>query len=159
MLRAFILLGALTCAGTVAAQSKWVDKDGRVTYGDAPPVGANAAPMRRPAAQLPQAEEAASDKADKKDDAKKKPLTAAEQDAAFRKRQEEAAKEREKQAKADGSAAAKRENCSRAQSYVRTLETGRVASTDAQGERYFLDENQLAQENAKARQDVRDWCN
>jgi len=160
MMRTFVLLSALTCAGTVAAQSKWVDKDGRVTYGDAPPVGVSAAPMRRSAAvPLPQAEEAASDKADKKDDAKKKPLTAAEQDAAFRKRQEEAAKEREKQAKADGSAAAKRENCARAQSYVRTLETGRVTSTDAQGERYFLDDNQLAQENAKARQEVRDWCN
>src|SRR3954468_23892414 len=162
MLRAFILLGVLACAGTVAAQSKWVDKDGRVTYGDAPPVGANAAPMRCSAAPLPQAEEAPSDKADKadkKDDAKKKPLTAAEQDAAFRKRREEAEKEREKQAKADGSAAAKRENCTRAQSYVRTLETGRVASSDAQGERYFLDDSQLAQENAKARQDVRDWCN
>jgi hypothetical protein len=162
MLRAFILLSALTCAGTVAAQSKWVDKDGRVTYGDAPPAGVSAAPMRRSAAPVPQAEEAASDKADKadkKDDAKKKPLTAAEQDAAFRKRQEEAAKEREKQAKADSGAAAKRENCARAQSYLRTLETGRVTSTDAQGERYFLDDNQLAQDNAKARQEVRDWCN
>jgi hypothetical protein len=135
-----------------------VDKDGRVTYGDAPPAGVSAAPMRRSAAPVPQAEEAASDKADKKDDAKK-PLTAAEQDAAFRKRQEEAAKEREKQAKADSGAAAKRDNCSRAQEYVRTLETGRISGTDAKGERYFLDDNQIAQENAKARQDVRDWCN
>ena len=42
---------------------------------------------------------------------------------------------------------------------MRTLETGRVARTDAQGERYFLDDDQLAQEIAKARQDVRDWCN
>jgi len=114
--------------------------------------------MRRSPAPLPRAEDAS---ADKKDDAKdvQKPLTPAEQDAAFRKRQEEAAKEREKQAKADSGAAAKRENCARAQSYVRTLETGRVTSTDAQGERYFLDDNQLAQENAKARQEVRDWCN
>ena len=159
MMRAFILLSALTCAGTVAAQSKWVDKDGRVTYGDAPPAGVSAAPMRRSAAPVPQAEEAASDKADKKDDATKKPLTAAEQDAAFRKRQQEAEKDREKQAKADSGAAAKRDNCSRAQEYVRTLETGRISGTDAKGERYFLDDNQIAQENAKARQDVRDWCN
>jgi len=146
-------------AGIAAAQYKWVDQNGHVQYGDAPPAGVNAAPMRRPAAALPQAEEAASGKAEKKDEAAKKPLTPAEQDAAFRKRREEADKEREKQAKAEGSAAAKRENCARAQSYVRTLETGRVASSDAQGERYFLDDSQLAQENAKARQDVRDWCN
>ena len=159
MIRALAFIASVAFAAAAAAQSKWVDKDGRVTYGDAPPVGASAAPMRRSAAPLPQAEEAASDKADKKDDAKSRPLTAAEQDAAFRKRQEEAAKDREKQAKADSAAAAKRENCARAQSYVRTLETGRVTSTDAQGERYFLDDNQLAQENAKARQGVRDWCN
>jgi hypothetical protein len=159
MVRALALVASLAFTAAAAAQSKWVDKDGRVTYGDAPPVGVNAAPMRRPAAPLPpQAEDAS---ADKKDDGKgaKKPLTAAEQDAAFRKRQQEAEKDREKQAKADSGAAAKRENCARAQSYVRTLETGRVTSTDAQGERYFLDDNQLAQENAKARQEVRDWCN
>ena len=157
MLRTLVLLSGLICAGTVAAQSKWVDKDGRVTYGDAPPAGVNAAPVRRSAAPLPQAEDAS----DKKDDAKgaKKPLTAAEQDTAFRKRQQEAEKEREKQAKADSAAAAKRENCSRAQEYVRTLETGRVAGTDVKGERYFLDDNQIAQESAKARQNVRDWCN
>jgi hypothetical protein len=159
MIRALAFIASVAFAAAAAAQSKWVDKDGRVTYGDAPPVGASAAPMRRSAAPLPQAEEAASDKADKKDDAKNRPLTAAEQDAAFRKRQEEAAKDRDKQAKADSAAAAKRENCARAQSYVRTLETGRVTSTDAKGERYFLDDNQLAQENAKARQGVRDWCN
>src|SRR3954469_23482649 len=175
MLRALVLTGGLMIAGIAAAQYKWVDQNGHVQYGDAPPGGVNAAPTRRPAAAppagvtpapmrrraaaLPQAEEGASGKADKKDEAAKKPLTPAEQDAAFRKRREEAEKERDKQAKADGSAAAKRENCARAQSYVRTLETGRVASSDAQGERYFLDDSQLAQENAKARQEVRDWCN
>jgi len=107
---------------------------------------------------MPQTEDASADNKEDAQDAKK-PLTAAEQDAAFRKRQQDAEKEREKQAKADNAAAAKRENCSRAQEYVRTLETGRVAGTDAKGERYFLDDNQLAQENAKARQNVRDWCN
>jgi len=159
MVRALALIASLAFAAAAAAQSKWVDKDGRVTYGDAPPVGANAAPMRRPAAPLPPHAEDAS--ADKKEDAKdaKKPLTAAEQDAAFRKRQQDAEKEREKQAKADGATAAKRENCSRAQEYARTLETGRVAGTDVKGERYFLDDNQIAQESAKARQNVRDWCN
>jgi len=157
MLRVFILLSALTCAGTVAAQSKWVDRDGRVTYGDAPPQGVNAQPMRRAPAPLPRAEDAS---ADSKDDAKdaKKPLTPAEQDAAFRKRQQETEKDREKQAKTERAAADKRENCARAQDNLRTLETGRVARTDAQGERYYLDDNQLGQESARVRQDVRDWC-
>jgi uncharacterized cupin superfamily protein len=145
-------------AGSAAAQSKWVDKDGRVTYGDAPPVGVNAAPMRR--TPVPQAKPSDnSDSKDNKDEAKKGPQTAAEQDAAFRKRQQEAEKDREKQAKADSAAAGKRENCARAQDNVRVLESGRVARTDAQGERYYLDDKQLAQESARVRQDVRDWCN
>ena len=129
-----------------------------MTYGDAPPAGVNAAPMRRSPAPLPQAEDAS---ADKKDDAKdvKKPLTPAEQDAAFRKRKEEAEKDREKQAKSERAAGDKRENCARAQDSVRALEAGRVTRTDASGERYYLDDNQLAQESAKARQDVREWCN
>ncbi len=158
MLRAFVLLSALTFAGSAAAQSKWVDKDGRVTYGDAPPAGVNAGPMRRAPASPQRAEDAS---ADNKDDAKdvKKPLTPAEQDAAYRKRQQEAEKDREKQAKTERASAVKRENCARAQDNVRALEAGRVARTDAQGERYFLDDNQLAQESARARQDVRDWCN
>ena len=157
MLRAFILLSALTCAGSVAAQSKWVDKDGRVTYGDAPPQGVNAQSMRRSAAPAPAAEDAS---ADKKEDAKdaKKPLTAAEQDAAFRKRQQDAEKDRQKQAQAERDTADKRENCARAQENVRVLEAGRVARYDSKGERYFLDDNQLASETVKARQDVSEWC-
>ena len=155
MNKALVFVAGIAFAAAATAQSKWVDRDGRVTYGDAPPQGVNAQPMRRTPAPLPQAEDA-----DKKDDAKdvKKPLTPAEQDAAFRKRQQEADKDREKQAKADQAAAAKKDNCARAQDYVRTLETGRVARYDAQGERSFLDDSQLAQEAAKARQDVRDWC-
>ena len=155
-------MAGLAFAAAAAAQSKWVDKDGRVTYGDAPPQGVDAQPMRRgSAAPLPYTTSPSPDKADKKEGDKDtaKPLTPAEQDAAYRKRQQDAEKERAKQAKTDQATAAKKENCARAQDYVRTLETGRVARYDAQGERSFLDDNQLAQESAKARQDVRDWCN
>jgi hypothetical protein len=53
----------------------------------------------------------------------------------------------------------KRENCARAQDALRTLETGqRVARTDTKGERYFLDDAQTAQETARARQSVQEWC-
>jgi transcriptional regulator with AAA-type ATPase domain len=42
---------------------------------------------------------------------------------------------------------------------LRTLESGqRIARTDAKGERSFLDEAQVAQEAAKARQAVQQWC-
>ena len=80
-------------------------------------------------------------------------------EAAFRKRQEEAEKEREKQAKAGQEAQEKRENCTRAQDALRSLESGqRVARTDSKGERYFLDDAQTAQETARARQSVQEWC-
>lgn len=147
-------MAGLAFAAAAAAQSKWVDKDGRVTYGDAPPQGANAQSMgRAPSGYGTQAEAS-----DTKDDAKK-PLTAAEQDAENRKRQKDAEKDREKQAQSEQAAAAKRENCARANENVQVLEAGRVARYDSKGERYFLDDSQLAQETVKARQDVRELCN
>ena len=155
MVKALVFAASVAFTGTAFAQYKWTDQNGRVQYGDTPPSGANAAPMRQRSAPAPA--ESADNKDDAKD-AKKGPLTPAEQDEAFRKRQQDAAKEREKQAKSDSDAAAKRENCTRAQEYVRTLEGGRVTGTDAKGERYYLDDSQLAQEAATARQNVRDWC-
>jgi hypothetical protein len=135
-----------------AQQYKWVDKDGKVRYGDVPPPGVNAQrlkPPPGPAASAP----APSAKKGEKD----KPLSP---EAAFRKRQEEAQKDQQKQAQADQEAQAKRENCERAQGSLRTLESGqRIARTDAKGERYYLEDAQIAQETAKARQMVQQNCN
>jgi hypothetical protein len=155
MNKALVFMAGLAFAAAAAAQSKWVDKDGRVTYGDAPPQGSNAQSMNRAPSPYSTQTEAP---ADKKDEAKK-PLTAAEQDAEYRKRQKETEQNREKQAQSEQNAAGKRENCARAQENVQVIETGRVARYDSKGERYFLDDSQLAQEGAKARQAVRDWCN
>ena len=139
-------------AAAASAQSyKWVDQDGKVRYGDVPPPGASATPLRPvPGAAAP---DAPATPGAKKDD---QPLTP---EQAFRKRQEDAEKEREKQAKADQDAQLKRENCSRAQDGLRTLESGqRISRTDSKGERYFLDDLQIAEETAKARQNVQQWC-
>jgi uncharacterized protein DUF4124 len=154
MLRALLLITSLLFAGTVSAQYKWVDKDGKVQYGDTPPAGAAVSVMRRaspPSRSQPEA-------SDRKDDAKKGPISAAEKDAEFRKRRHAAEQEREKQAKAQQDAADKRENCARAQENMRMLETGRVARTDAKGERYYLNDAQIQQETARARQSAREWC-
>jgi hypothetical protein len=137
-------------AGALAQAYKWVDRDGKVRYGDVPPAGVKATPLRPP----PPGVQSPSAAAAKKDG--DKPLTP---EQAFRKRQEDAEKERDKQAKADQETQLKRENCTRAQDAVRTLETGqRVARTDSKGERYFLDDAQVAQELARARQSVQQWC-
>jgi hypothetical protein len=126
---------------------KWRDADGRVRYGDVPPPGVNATALRPPP---PGAAPPAS----------KGPSTAGEKEAEFRKRQLEAQKAREKQDLAAKDSAEKRENCARAQEYVRTIESGqRISRTDAKGERYYIDDAQRAQELANARQAAESWCN
>jgi hypothetical protein len=141
-------------AAAMAQQYKWVDKNGRVQYGDAPPPGVKATPLRPPPPAPAPAAKAADPNA-----AKKGPLTPAEREAEYRKRQQEAAKDREKLAQEEKAAQAKKENCSRAQDHVRTLQSGaRLSGIDAKGERYYLDEAQVAQELARAQQAVQQWC-
>ncbi len=156
MTRAIVFAAAMAFALAAGAQQyKWVDKDGKVRYGDSPPPGVKATALKPPAA-APAAKPADAKGAKA---APKGPLTPAEQEAAYRKRQQEADKEREKQAQAEQEAEAKKENCARAQDSLRTFESGeRVARTDAKGERYFLDDSQRAAETAKARKMVADWC-
>jgi hypothetical protein len=148
-------LAALSIGGAAAQQYKWTDRDGKVQYGDVPPSGANATPLKGPrtAPAAPAADPAAKDAA-------KGPLTPAEQEAEFRKRQAESQKGREKEEKAAQDAQAKRENCANAQEQLRVLESGqRYARTDAKGERYYVDDNQRAAETARARKSVGEWCN
>jgi hypothetical protein len=145
MRKALILITSLIFASTAAAQYKWVDKNGKVQYGDTPPPGVNASTLRPPPPG------AGADKA---------PLTNAEKDADFRKRQADGDPDRQKQAQSEQEAKVKRENCAQAKEAVRTLEAGgRLARVDEKGERYFLDDAQIAQETARARQAAQQWCN
>ena len=149
MRRTALLLALLALsAGAAAQQFKWVDRNGRTQYGDVPPPGVKATPLRapaRPAAAPP---------------GKSAPASLAEREAEFRKRREEAAKSEQKQAQALQEAQAKKENCARAQASLRTLEAGgRIQRTGANGERYYLEDQQIAQETVKARELVREWCN
>jgi hypothetical protein len=149
----------LAAAGASAQQYKWVDRNGRVQYGDVPPAGANAVPLRGPSSRAPAPVAAPEGKAEENDEVKKGPLTLKDQEAEFRKRREEAEKARLKQAEAAEQMSAKKENCALAQNQLRTMESGqRISRTDASGERYFLDDTQIAQEAAKARQAVQQWC-
>jgi len=152
-----LALAALSFAQPSAAQQyKWVDKDGRTQYGDTPPTGVKATRLKGPSA--PASAPAPEGKAAAKD-AKKGPLTAAEQDAEFRKRQTEAQKSQEKADKAAQEQETKRANCANAQEQMRTVESGqRIQRTDAKGERYFIDDEQRAAELAKTRKLVSDWC-
>jgi len=150
-MKKLLVLSFFFAAAASAQQYKWVDKDGKVRYGDVPPPGVSATPLKAPP---PGSASPAPATAAKKDG--DKPLSP---EAAFRKRQEEAEKDREKQAKADQDAQEKRVNCARAQDALRSLESGqRIARTDSKGDRYFLDDAQTVQETARARQSVQEWC-
>jgi hypothetical protein len=156
LLAAFVTTAGLAfAAAAVAQQFKWVDQNGKVQYGDVPPPGVNAQRLRPPppgSAPAPAPGAAA-----KKDDKGGKALSP---EAAFRKRQEDAQKDREKEEKSEQEAAARKENCSRAQEQLRQAESGqRIARTDAKGDRYFLDESQLAQETSRLRGIVDKSCN
>src|SRR5918992_2358020 len=129
MLKALLLITSVAFTGTAMAQYKWVDKNGKVQYGDTPPPGANASAVRPSSPSGLQAES-------NPQGAKSGPASLAEQEAQFRKRQQEADKAREKQAQATQEAQDKRENCALARENLRLLQTGRVSRLDANGERY-----------------------
>jgi hypothetical protein len=155
----FLMLLALSLASAaVQAQIKCWTESGKRVCGDNPPPGAKVTTIKgstSPADPAPAAKDAAKDgKA-----AKRGPLTPAEQEQDYRKRQAEAQKAAEKSDAERKNAEAKRENCERSKEALRNLESGqRIMRTDAKGERYFLDDAQIGQETAKARQAAQDSC-
>jgi len=99
MKRLLVLAAALAlCAAATAQQYKWVDKDGKVRYGDVPPPGVKATPMKPPAAGPAPA-------------AKKDAGKALSPEAAFQKRQKELQEQEQKGAKERAEAETKRVNC------------------------------------------------
>lgn len=165
MLATFLVLAAATVAsGGAQAQIKcWTGADGKRVCGDVPPPGSRTVTIKAPsgpAAPASSAKDAKDAKKDGKDAKRTGPLTPAEQEQEFRKRQAEAQKAAEKAAQEKQDADAKKENCARAREAAQTYESGqRVARTNAQGERIFLDEAQTQAELVKARQAVQQWCN
>ncbi len=148
-----IMLAWLLVAAPAAAQMyKWVDKDGKVRYGDTPPLGTKATLMRGAAS-------AASAPAPAGKAAGKGALSPAEQEKEYRQRQEEARKASDKVQQDQQAKSERNEGCERSQEYLRTLESGqRIARSNPNGERYYLTEDQVAQETAKARAAVAKAC-
>jgi Domain of unknown function (DUF4124) len=157
-----VLASAVLVAGTAQAQIKcWTGADGKRVCGDIPPTGSKTVTIKAPsgpaapAAASKDAKDAKGDKGAKKSG----PMTPAEQEQDFRKRQADAQKAAAKAEQEKQDAAAKKENCAQARESLQTMEAGqRVARTNAQGERYFLDEAQVQGELVKARKAVQDWC-
>ena len=152
MKRVFLVLAALAFAAAASAQTyKWVDKDGKTRYGDTPPPGVKATPIRGPSGPAaPAATES------KKGASKDKPLSP---EAAFRKRQEDQKEADEKASKERAEADVRRQNCESARANLRQLESGqRMSTVNASGERVFIDDNERAAQTQRAQKAVSEFC-
>ena len=155
-----ILLALCVSLPASAQLYKWVDADGRVQYSDKPPPGnIKAEKLSAPArAAAPAASDAKG--AAPKDAAKAGPKSTAEQEQAFRKRQLDAAKAQEEEGQKQAQARERTENCRRAQAALSNLQIGgRLARVDEKGERVYMDDQQIAQETAKAQREAAAACN
>jgi hypothetical protein len=133
------LLGGLLAWSASAQQYKWVDQNGRTQYGDQPPPGVKATPLRPPPAgsAAPAAQKPAG-----------KAPSGADKDA-----------DQKKQAAAAQDAEAKKANCAAAQTNMQTLETGRVRRPDPKtGELVYMEDSQLADAKEQARRSIAEWC-
>ena len=157
---------AVACSFAHAQAYRWVDKDGKVRYGDIPPPGVKATPMKSPsggAAPVPGpgagggAGGAGKDAAAK--DAKKGPLTPAEQEQAYRERQLKAKEAKEKADQEQVRLEQNRQACASAQESLRALERGgRIATVNAQGETVYLEDSARAVRIAQAQKSVSENC-
>ncbi len=139
----FAAILALAC-GTAQAQAfRWVDKDGKVRYGDTPPPGVKATPMKGSAGGVapPPPASAAKDAKGNAKDAKGDAKAPVDPAQAFNERQLKAKEEAAKAEKERADAETRKKNCDRSQGFLRSLDAGqRISTTNAQGERSFLDD-------------------
>lgn len=163
----FLLLLALLAALPAQAQWKWRDANGVTQYSDLPPpqgtpekdILQRPANAQRKAVIIQPVGAAASAAAAAASAAAPKPA-ASRPDAAEQKRQEEERQARQKdEQEKQRMAEQRRENCSRAQENLRSLQSGnRITKVNEQGQRVFLDEAQLASETARVRQLIASEC-
>ena len=168
-----VLLALCMALPASAQMYKWVDANGKVQYSDKPPPSnikteKLRAPPPGPTSSAPAAGASgaggapgsgAANGGATKDATKAGPKTTAEQEQAFRKRQLEAAKAEELEEKKQAQARAKAENCRRATAAVTQLQIGgRQQRIDSKGERVFLDDQEIAQQLAKAQEEAAAAC-
>ena len=157
MRKILLFLAFSVATGAAQAQIKCWNEGGKRVCGDTPPPGAKVTTLRgstEPDAPPPAAKDGV--KA-----AKKGPLTPAEQEQEYRKRQDESAKASAKAAEEQRNVEAKKTNCAQARQALVELESGQRISriSPTTGERYFLEESQVAQEAGKAREAIKSACN
>ena len=160
-----IALIGLTLAVSAHAQWKWRDAKGNVQYSDMPPPAGVAEkdilqrpPGARPLIVVTPIGAAASAAASAPRPAASAPGKAELEAAARQKKEQdgEAAKQKEEERRL---ATQRRENCARAQSNLRDLQSGaRLTRTNEKGERVFMEDAQIAAEVSRARDLITSEC-
>src|SRR5712671_1713516 len=156
MKRLLLILAVLAFSGAASAQAyKWVDKDGKVRYGDTPPPDATKVTRLKGPSGAPAATAPATD--GKKGAASKDKALSPE--AAFKKRQQERQEQEQKASQERAEADQKRAGCQQAQTSLRQLQSGqRMSTVNAAGERVFIDDEARAKEIERAQKSVTEWC-
>lgn len=162
MIRLALFAFAMLAASAAQAQVfKCLDAAGRTVYRQDPcPASMKRETMSKPGiAPAPAAAPADAAKAGK-GEAKKGPLTPAEQEQAFRQRQQNAAKAAKEADEKAAAAQRKEANCNQARQRLATYSLGgRVTTVDANGERSYMEDSQIESEKAKAQADIAKMCN
>jgi len=146
---ALLLTGALLAAPASAQVYKCVDAAGKTVYSQSPcPAGQSSKTISRSAP----AEEAAPE-------AKPGAKPPANPEQEYRKRQAERADADKKAAEEETKTKARADICKRAREALAQFDMGgRYAGVDAKGEKYFYDDNRIAQERARAQAMADESC-
>lgn len=138
-----LILAQLSVAGVY----KWVDKDGKVHFGDQPPTEAKQKSEFKAANKPPAVSAPAT------------PVNLSEQDAEFRKRQIEKSEKEKKGAEAERLKGEKEERCRKMKSAVDEMASGyRMYDYDKSGQRYYLDDSQRAKALDEAKSNYNKEC-
>lgn len=154
----------LFAAGAQAQVYKCVNAGGQTVYSQTPcPQNSRSTTLERNAPRPAPAPQAKSEKGDAAKGAAAKapsgPKSLAEEEQEFRKREQEKREEAQKLAKQQEQARDRAENCRNAREQLRNLDSGmRQTRIAPDGERYFLDEAQMAGAKAEAESAVASWC-
>lgn len=131
------------CMPSVAQLYKYVDKDGKTVYTDAPPPGQEGKQVNVPkggAASSPS-------------------KTALERDKELEKARQKSREEGKKSEETARNAARTEEACARArENYTRYSEGGRITKLNDKGERVYMEESEIAAGREKSRRDMDELC-
>jgi hypothetical protein len=151
MRKILLILLMLAGANAYAGINKWVDADGKVHYSDQPPpVNVKSQQTLRATSDAVAAAPASAPAA---------PKTIAEREAELKKAQQAKKEAADKAAQEQARIDAEKANCAAAQQHLRILQEGmRMMDVDANGERYYLNDEQRQQRIEKAQQDIKAFC-